>query len=113
MCIVPLILELSMIVGLHYLNTSMSLPNFSPTFTDCLDVSTRQQKDYSIIKMFRSYLGEIFDGYNLLKSHFLLPRTAKERFSDLKGYGEEGGEAAIFERFYVSFINMNPVFLFL
>lgn len=108
MCVVPLILKLSMIV--HYLNTSMSLDTLD---TDCLDVSTRQQKNYSIIKMFRPYLGELFDGYNPLKSHFLLPRTAKERFSDLKGYGEEGREAAIFERFNGSFINMNPVFLFL
>lgn len=111
MCIVPLILELLMMV--HYLNICIYLPNFSPTFTDCLDVSTRQQQNYSIVKVFRPYLGELFDGYNQLKNHFLLPRTAKERFSDLKGYGEEGGDVAIFERFNVSFINMNPVFLFL
>lgn len=111
-CIVQLILELSVIV--HYLNTCIYLPNFSPMFTDCLDVSTRQTQKYSLVKVFRPYLGELFDGYNQLKSRFLLPRTAKERFSDLKGYGEEGGEAAIFERFNGSFIkNMNPVFLFL
>lgn len=88
MYIVPLILEMLMI--LQYLNTCIYLPNFSPMFTDVLDVSTRQQLSYSIVKMFRPNLGELSDGYNQLKSRFLLPRTAKERFSDLKGYGEEG-----------------------